>query len=263
MRISILQLDVKICNVEENYINVKNMITKASEEKADIICLPEMWSIGFLPINCLEDYCDSDGKITKNIFSSLAIENNVNIIAGSVANKRSNKTYNTSFIFDRKGNCVAEYDKIHLFSNMNEDETLESGNKIITFELDGIKCGIIICYDLRFVEITRKLALDGIKILFVVGQWPKERIAHWEILNRARAIENQIYVVAANGCGKFKDIKYGGNSLIINPDGEILSKGNTKENIISFDIDINDIDIVRSRLNIFADRKDDDLYNNL
>jgi len=261
MKISILQLDVKMCNLEKNYITVKNMITKASEEKADIVCIPEMWNIGFLPIKCIDDYCDDDGKITKNMFSSLAVENNVNIIAGSVANKRLEKTYNTSFIFDRKGNCVAEYDKIHLFSNMNEDKAFNSGNKIVTFEIDGIKCGIIICYDLRFVELSRKLALEGIKILFVVAQWPKERIEHWEILNRARAIENQIFVVAANGCGKFKDIKYGGNSLIISPQGKILSKGKTKEGLISYDIDINEIDLVRSKLNVFADRKEE-LYNN-
>lgn len=257
MKISILQLDVKVCNLEENYINVKNMITRASEEKADIVCLPEMWNIGFLPIKCLDDYCDGDGKVIKNMFSSLAAENNVNIVAGSVANKRLDKKYNTSFIFNRKGDCLAEYDKIHLFSSMNENKAFENGNKIITFELDGIKCGIIICYDLRFVELSRKLALEGIKILFVVAQWPKERITQWEILNRARAIENQIYVVAANGCGKFSDIKYGGNSLIINPIGEILAKGKTKEDIVSFDINIEEVDLARSKINVFGDRKEE------
>ena len=165
MRISILQLDIKVCNLEENYINVKNMITRASKEKADIICLPEMWNVGFLPVSCLEDYIDDDGRITKNMFSALAAENNVNIVAGSIPNKRFNKRHNTSLIFDRKGNCLAEYDKIHLFSHMNEDKAFESGDRIITFELDGIKCAIVICYDLRFVELIRKLALKDIKIL--------------------------------------------------------------------------------------------------
>lgn len=254
MKISILQLDVKICNFEENYINVKNLILKASKDNADIVCLPEMWDVGFLPVKCLGDFYDDDGKILKNMFSSLAIENNINIVAGSIANKRLDKTFNTSFIFDRKGNCVAEYDKIHLFSPMNEHMAFNRGNNIITFELDGIKCGIIICYDLRFVELIRKLALEDIKMLFVVAQWPKERIEQWEILNRARAIENQMYVVAANSCGKFNDIKYGGNSLIINPTGEVLARGKSKQDIISYDINLDEVNLVRSKINVFADR---------
>lgn len=257
MKISALQLNVGICDLEKNYIEVKKMISKAVEEKSDIVCLPEMWELGFLPVGCLEDYCDNDGKITKNMFGALASENNINIVAGSVANKRLDKMYNTSFIFDRKGNCIAEYDKIHLFTNMNEDKVFQKGDKIVTFELDGVKCGIIICYDLRFVELPRKLALMGIKILFVVAQWPKERITQWEILNRARAIENQIYLVAVNGCGKYKDIRYGGNSLIINPIGEILSKAKSKQEIISCDIDISEIDLVRNKLNVFSDRRED------
>ena len=254
MKTSIIQLDVKICNLEENYINVKNQIIKASKDKADIVCLPEMWNIGFLPINCLDDYYDNDGKIIKSMFSNLAKENNVNIVAGSIANKRLDKVYNTSFIFDRKGNCVAEYDKVHLFSSMNEQKAFDKGNKIVTFELDGIKCGVVICYDLRFVELIRKLALEDIKILFVLAQWPEERINQWEILNRARAIENQIFVIAANGCGSFEEIKYGGSSLIINPIGEILAKGNKKQDIVSYDINIDEVDLIRSRINIFADR---------
>ncbi len=257
MKISILQLDVKVCNPEENYINAKNMIKKAAEEKADVVCLPEMWNVGFLSKNCINHYCDVDGKITKNMFNNLASEYNVNIVAGSVANKRENELYNTSYIFNKKGNCIAEYEKIHLFSYMKEDEVFGKGNRLVTFEIDNVKCGIIICYDLRFLEIIRKQALQGIKILFVVAQWPKERIENWEILNRARAIENQIFVVAANGCGKFDDITYGGNSLIIGPNGDILAKGNSKQSIISCDIDIDEIDKVRSIIKIYDDRREE------
>lgn len=257
MKISILQLDVKACDLEQNYINVKNMIQEAVKKNTDVICLPELWNTGFLPKNSLDDYCDNDGRLIKNMFQILAKESNVNIVAGSIANKRENKTYNTSFIFDRKGNCIEEYDKIHLFSYANEHKYFEKGNKIVTFDLDNVKCGIIICYDLRFLEIIRKQSLDGIKILFVVAQWPSARIEHWEILNRARAIENQIYVVSANGCGVCENVQYGGNSMIINPSGKVLAKGDKKQAIITYDIDLDEINKIRNKINIYADRREE------
>ena len=101
---------------------------------------------------------------------------------------------------------IADYDKVHLFGLMVEDEYLQAGNKESVFELDDIKAASVICYDIRFPEWVRTLMSSGAKVLFVVAEWPKERVEQWEILLRARAVENQAFVVAVNrvGDGNFR-----------------------------------------------------------
>ena len=120
--------------------------------------------------------------------------------------------------------------------------------------LEGIKCGIIICYDLRFPELTRKLALEGIKLLFVPAQWPAARLDHWITLLKARAIENQIFVAAVNRAGEHTKDEFLGGSMIINPWGEIIAQGNYKQQIISAELDFNLIDQVKMNIDILADR---------
>jgi predicted amidohydrolase len=158
-------------------------------------------------------------------------------------------------IFDRNGQCTAEYDKTHLFSFARENAYFEYGDKTVTFELDGVKCGIIICYDMRFPELARTLALKGIKLLFIPAEWPDTRINHWNVLCGARAIENQIFTACVNSVGKAGKIQYGGNSAVIDPWGEVIAKGGTEEETICADIDIDAVEKVRSMMNIYQDRR--------
>jgi len=246
--------------LDKNYKKAEELIRLASKEKPDTIVLPETWNTGFFPKENIKDLCDKSGKRTINLFSSLSKELGVNIIAGSVVNEKNDGMYNTSYIFNKKGECIAEYDKTHLFSFMNEDDYFKKGSKITTFELDGVKCAVIICYDIRFLELVRTLSLQGIKILFVVAQWPVPRINHWEVLNQARAIENQIFVACVNSCGIAGETMYGGHSALINPMGEILAKALDKEEIITTDFDIEMVDKIRNTINIYNDRRTD-LYN--
>lgn len=123
----------------------------------------------------------------------MAKEYRVNIIAGSVANCRDEKIYNTAAVFNRDGEVVMEYDKVHLFSPSGEHEYFEHGKNICNFELDGIPCSLVICYDIRFPELIRSEMLAGSKVQFVVAQWPDTRLLHWDTLNRARAIESQSF----------------------------------------------------------------------
>ncbi|NMC55741.1 MAG: hypothetical protein GYA50_00770 [Eubacteriaceae bacterium] len=137
MKISLAQMDTKLGDVEYNYKHAEELIRNAAKEKPDVVCLPEVWNIGYIPKN-YKGICDKDGKDIRRIFGSLAKELNINIIAGSIANNKNNKFYNTSLTFDRKGNCIAEYDKSHLFTFAKEEEYFEWGEKTVTFELDGV-----------------------------------------------------------------------------------------------------------------------------
>ena len=255
MRIACAQMDVILGRPEENLARAVELVRKAAETDPDVILIPETWNTGFFPKNGLADMADRDGKTVKTVLGALAGELNVNLIAGSVADCREGKVFNTSYVFDRSGTCVASYDKTHLFSPMGEHEYFTPGEWVVDFVLDGVRCGLITCYDVRFCELIRTLALRGIDILFVPAQWPAVRTEHWRTLTRARAIENQIFLACCNGCGTAGETVYGGNSAIYDPWGVTLAAAGEGEEIISADCDLSIIANIRSSMHVFADRR--------
>src|SRR5690625_6394810 len=133
---------------------------RSKQDKPDMVVLPEMWNTGYALAE-LENTADKDAEPTISFLSDLAKKNNINIIGGSVGNKRADRFYNSSLVFNRHGDIVYQYDKIHLVPMLDEHKFLTGGQeKAHVFELDGIKMGLIICYDLRFPELARKLALE-------------------------------------------------------------------------------------------------------
>ncbi len=261
LNVTCIQMNMLARETEYNFSQIKKLVAKAVQtEKSDVIVLPEMWNTGFFPKENLEQLSDYDGKRTIALLSYLAREYDVNIVGGSVANKKNGGIYNSCYVVNRKGELIAEYDKIHLFSPMDEDKYFLYGKSVNTFLIDDIPCAVIICYDLRFPELARKLALSGIKVLFIVSQWPKVRIGQLDILSKARAVENQMYTVLCNSCAVFDDTVFGGGSQIINPLGEVLIKASDKEEIISSELRLDIADTLRKSMNVFNDRKPE-LYN--
>ena len=255
MRIACAQMDVLLGKPEENLIHAKDLVRKAAAVGADVVLIPETWNVGFFPKDGLSEMADRDGKRIKTEMGALAKELAVNLIAGSIADLRGGKVFNTAYVFDREGVCVASYDKTHLFSPMGEHEAFAPGDHVTDFSLDGVKCGLITCYDIRFPELTRTLALRGIDILFVPAQWPAVRTEHWRTLTKARAIENQIFLACCNGCGTAGETVYGGNSAIYDPWGVVLAVAGETEEIISADCDLSIIADIRSSMHVFADRR--------
>ena len=260
MKVSCLQMNMEFANPTQNFNKAKQLICQAMKETPDILVLPETWNTGFFPKDELAELSCKDGAEVKDLIGSLAKKYAVNIVAGSVSNVRDGRVYNTAMVFDRKGECVAEYDKTHLFSPMGEDEFYTAGNHLCRFILDGVRCGVIICYDVRFPELTRTLALSGLDMLFVVSQWPKARTFHLRTLTTARAIENQMFVVCCNSCGKTNDTVFGGNSAIINPLGETLILAGEGEEILSAECDINMLAEIKGSIPVFRDRRQE-LYS--
>lgn len=255
MKITNIQMDMKFSSPDENFVKAKKLIEQAMQENPDVIVLPETWNTGFFPRENLAFFCDENGCRVKAEIGALAKQYAVNIVAGSVANIKNSKVYNSAYVFDRAGQCVAEYDKTHLFTPMYEDGYFEKGEKTASFELDGVKCAVIICYDIRFPELTRTLALKGLDLLFVVSQWPSVRIPHLLALTKARAIENQMFLACCNSCGTAGETVYGGNSVIYDPWGETLAKAEEKECMISAECDMSVVDGIRSSINVFNDRR--------
>ena len=260
MKVSCLQMNMEPGKPDLNFNHAKQLICDAVKEETDVLVLPETWNTGFFPKENLAEISCNNGIEVKEQIGRLAREYGVNIVAGSVSNKKENRIYNTAFVFNRKGECVAEYDKTHLFTPMCEDKYYTAGDRLCRFELDGVRCGIIICYELRFPELIRTLALSNIDMLFIVSQWPKARTFHLRTLTIARAIENQMFVVCSNSCGRTLDTVFGGNSAIINPLGETLALAGETEEIISAECDMNILNEVRESIPVFRDRREE-LYN--
>ena len=202
MKICCVQMDVCAAEPEQNFARAESLIRQAAKSQPDVILLPELWNTGFAPKAIDPAQADEDGARTKALCGSLAKALGTNIVAGSALTKKADALLNTAYVFDRTGDCVAEYDKTHLFSLSGEGECYTAGDRLVTFSLDGVTCGILICYDLRFPELCRALALSGAKILFIPAEWRKSATKQMRALLDARAIENQVVTALCNGCGE-------------------------------------------------------------
>lgn len=249
MKVSLVQCELKMGDVDTNFKNIEDKIRESMIDNPDVIVLPEMWNTSFIPSN-VNEISDKEGENSKELLSKLSKELNVNIIGGSVSNTLNGILYNTSYIFDRNGNEIGKYNKVHLFSPSGEDKLFKKGNQVVTFELDGVKCGMVICYDIRFLEWIRKYALEDIQVLFNSAAWPAKRSMHWDVLNRARAIENQMFVVCVNSVGDF-----GGHSAIIDPWGEYIIEPFESDEIKTGELDFSVIKEIRESINVFRDRR--------
>lgn len=253
MKISCVQMDMHLGDVEYNFAHAAELVrAAAAAEQPDVVVLPETWNTGFFPKD-LSSCADRDGTRTKAVFSALAKELSVNIVCGSVATQKAEGFYNTAYVFNRAGEVVAEYDKTHLFTPSGEHEAFQAGTHTCRFRLDGKRCGLIICYDIRFPELARTMALEGVDLLFVAAQWPEKRIMHLETLAQARAIENQMFLALCNSCAA--DTACGGHSAIIDPWGAYLAKGGASEEAVTGALDFSVIEGIRSSINVFRDRR--------
>jgi len=253
MKVSVIQMDMRLADPAFNFSHAGKLIRKAAAEKPDVIVLPETWNTGFFPKERLASFCDENGAETVWRIGALAAEFSVNIVAGSVSDRRDGGIYNTAFVFDRGGACIAQYDKTHLFTPSGEQESYRRGGRLCTFTLDGHPCGLIICYDVRFPELARTLALTGIEVLFIPAQWPALRRFHWDMLVTARAIENQLFVVACNSCAA--DTKEAGSSRVLDPWGAVLAEADDRETILTAELDFSVIEQIRSSINVYRDRR--------
>ena len=255
MKIAILQMEVIVEDMEANIAQLKQQLEQLAQDgMPDVLVLPELWTTGFYPTP-IADYADEEGAQIKDILSRLARNYHVNLVGGTVITKSGSDIQNTCHVFSREGELVTTYSKTHLFSPMGEQEHFTPGKELAVFELDKVRCGIAVCYDLRFPEWIRSLALKNISILFLPAAWPMRRVAHWQILSRARAIENQMFVVAANCAGRQPTMKCAGHSAIIDPWGELLAEADEHPTLLQAELDLSVQEKIRQTINVFADRK--------
>ena len=164
------------------------------------------------------------------------------------------KVFNTVHLIDN-GRLAGVYRKLHLFSLLGEDKAFDGGDSWLLAETSIGTVGVMICYDLRFPELSRRLAVEGAQVVCVPAQWPKPRQEHWRTLLRARAIENQLFVVACNACGPIGKLDFFGMSMIIDPKGEVLAEGGEADCVITAPLDMQVMTDWRAQIPCFNDRR--------
>lgn len=258
MKIACIQVDVQFGNPEHNYEHIEKKIREAVRlYNPDTVVLPELWDTGY-DLTRLDEISDKNGDKAKKWLSSLAKEHTINIVGGSVAFSENNTVFNTMLSFNRKGQHIGTYSKAHLITLMDEEKYISPGDKTGIFSVDGMLSAAAICYDIRFPEWIRKPFLKGAKVLFVPAQWPIQRQTHWRALLIARAIENQCYVVACNRVGNDPNNTFAGQSMIIDPWGDIVAEASVSEQEILFaELSPSLVDEVRTKVPVLNDRRED------
>lgn len=264
IKIAICQMKVvddKTANIEKAVA----MIDEAARNNAEIVVLPEMFNCPY-DTDKFKSYSEEFGSSeTLKAVSTIAKENGVYLVAGSIPERMDGKIYNSSFIF-QEGLVVDVHRKLHLFDVdipggvfFKESEIISPGNKITVIGTDLVTMGVAICYDIRFPELFRLMSLMGSELVVVPGAFNTTTgPAHWETTIRARAVDNQVYMVAASPARNY-DLSYiaYGNSMVVDPWGKIIARADEGEEIIYADIEQSRLVEVREQLPLLENRRTD------
>ena len=248
-------MDIKLGDPEANFTLARQWTAEAAQRGSELIVFPELWSSGY----DLENWQKHASPLGQGMFASLsdlAAEFKIGI-AGSILEARNGKAYNTLTLFDAKGEQQAVYRKVHLFRLMQEEKWLAPGEESVLVETNWGKTG--------FSDLLRPTLRRTLSQICVGGRegdhHPRRvaarRAAHWQTLLRARAIENQMFIIAVNRVGESKGEIFGGHSAVIDPWGEAIVEGDDHQSLLHAEIDMGLVDEVRKRIPIFEDRRED------
>lgn len=245
-RIACAQMDVALGNKKQNLEHAAEIMKEAASRKVDLIVFPELFTTGY----CLDQanvLAEPPKGHSIELLRDLAGRFRIFIVAGSILERRDQAIYNTCHLIGKDGKLLGYYDKVHLFPPFEEPRYLTAGTRAPIFKTSLGIFGLMICFDLRFPEIARELTINGSQIIFCPAEFPAERIAVWATLLRARAIENQVFVVGCNRTGSDGKTLFGGRSAIIDPEGATLSQADDSPQLIDVKINLADVEAVRQK----------------
>jgi omega-amidase len=259
MRIAAVQLACTLGDVEANLKKIRDFCARAKREGVDLIVFPEAADTGYsMPVIRQNATPWTEGAVPA--LQAMAKEFALTIVSG-VSERAGDVIYNSQVFIDPRGQIAASYRKTHLFVLSPNDESTcyTPGDKFVSVAADGFQFGLTICYDLRFPEVCRALALEhGANVMLVSSAWPLPRAAHLRALAVARALENQSYLVLANRVGEDAGVICCGTSAIIDPSGVIIAAASDdREEMITGEISAETVAGLRDKLPVFAHRRED------
>ena len=263
MKIGIAQIDCQVGDVDTNCKTIASMVRKAADADCNVVVLPEMSDTGY-DMETIRAHASTWDRGPCEMLRGLAADLGISVICG-LSEREDDRIYNAAAVIDGAGTVIAKYRKAHLFCvpGVREDRYLARGESLTLTRLGGFTLGIMICYDLRFPEMARALALGGAEVMVVVSAWPVRRAGNWRILSAARAIENQVYLVAANRVGSDGPLLFCGTSRLLDPTGaDVVCASETEQTLLTGEITRELIEQTRSNMRVFEDRQER-LYTSL
>jgi omega-amidase len=259
MKIAAAQISCVLGDVEANLRKIRDFSGQAREGGAELVVFPEVADTGYsMPIIAAGATSWSEGAVPE--LQKTAKDLSIAIICG-VSEREGESIYNSQVFIDANGNVVGGYRKTHLFTGtpIGEDECFVPGNELKSFPFGGLRLGLSVCYDLRFPEIYRTLAIEQKANVFILSSaWPFPRIEHFRTLVSARAIENQSYMISSNRVGTDEGVTCCGSSAIVDPYGVILASASTdREEVVLAEVSQEVITSVRNKMAVFAQRRPD------
>jgi len=258
--VSLAQMSIALGDVKRNVTVMERMTAEAARRGSHLVVFPELWSTGY----ALDRSRELSDALASGAFAqtaAAAVKNKICVV-GSQLEKRGVEVANSAPFISPNGHVLGVYRKIHLFKLMQEDQYLQPGSSPLVLDLPWGRTGIAICYDLRFPELFRRYAVEGAKLTLIPAEWPMERVEHWRALLIARAIENQMYIVAVNTCGEIGGTTFGGHSMVIDPWGKVVVEAGEETALLTVDFELDRVDQARAKIPVLDDRRPD-LYEPL
>ncbi|MFG2982719.1 carbon-nitrogen family hydrolase [Streptomyces sp. NPDC048258] len=256
MRASLIQIAV---NEGESVVSRRARAADLVREQAasDLVVLPELWTVGAFAYEQFETEAEPLDGPTFEAMSKAAADAGVWLHAGSVVERAGDGSlYNTTLVLSPEGELAATYRKIHRFGfDQGEAVLMSAGESLTTVELPEQTLGIATCYDLRFPELFRGLVDAGATTMVVAAGWPARRRSHWTLLSRARAVEDQSYVLACGLAGTHAGVEQAGHSLVVDPWGEVLAEAGPGEDVLTVDLDPAKVAETREQFPALKDRR--------
>ncbi|MFD5329011.1 carbon-nitrogen family hydrolase [Streptomyces sp. NPDC127092] len=255
MRASLIQIAVDPDEpVEDRRARVARLV-REERGAADLVVLPELWPMGAFAYEAFAAEAEPVKGPTYAAMSAAARDAGVWLHAGSVVEAAGGALYNTSLVFSPDGELAASYRKIHRFGfDKGEAVLMAAGEDLVTVGLPRLTVGVATCYDLRFPELFRGLVDAGAEAFVIPAGWPARRLAHWTLLARARAVENQAYVLACATAGTHAGVEQSGHSLVVDPWGEVLAEAGPDEEILRVELDPAKVTTTREQFPALKDR---------
>lgn len=253
LTIGLAQMDVQHGRPERNLARAREFAAAAGEAGADLLLLPELWLHGF-DLERADEWAAPLGEGGFAQMAALAREFKLHLV-GSIMERHPKGISNTAALYGPRGELLGSYRKMHLFRLMEEHRYLVPGDHATLCPTPWGPTGLGICYDLRFPELFRTMAVAGAELLVIPAQWPVKRLEAWILLARARATENELIVAACNRVGANKGVVFPGRSVVVDPWGTVLAEGDDREGLLVAQADLREIEKARRYLPVYKDRR--------
>jgi predicted amidohydrolase len=269
MKLALAQLQIEPAAIDDNVGRAVEAIERAAADGADLVALPELFTVGYFSFDAYSRTAESLAGPTLARLGDVAASEDIALLAGSIVEDLTGTAAetdhhvpetsclaNTAVLFDADGERRLVYRKHHLFGyDSAEQDLLTPGKQLSVAKLGDVTVGVTTCYDLRFPELYRRLVEKGVELVLVPSAWPYPRVEHWRLLPRARAVENLCYVAAANGVGKFDDAELLGRSTVYDPWGTTLASSGDDPTLVTATVDPDRVAEVRTEFPALADRR--------